>query len=115
MVQDNDRRTTDREVRVMHVSSISFAAIVSLCCSVYGLGSGMIESFTLISAAEKSGRLPNLTFTFVIKDMLLGGGLRFVGWLVIGFLAGGVIAGFYNMAARTTGGLRIRIRDADDA
>ena len=115
MGPDNDRRTAGREVRVMHISSISFAAIVSLCCSVCGLGSGMMQSYTLMRAAAENGRFPDLIPTFVMKDMFLAGVVGFVGRLVIGFLAGGLIAGFYNMAARITGGIRIRISDGEDA
>ncbi|MFM8173563.1 MAG: hypothetical protein ACKN81_08465, partial [Pirellulaceae bacterium] len=87
----------------------------SLGSSVYGLISGMMESYTLIKAGAASGKLPDLAPSFVIKDMFLAGGIRFVGWLVIGFLAGGVLAGFFNMLARTTGGLRIRMRDGENA
>ena len=41
-------------------------------------------------------------------------GLGFLLGLVFGFLAGAFVAAFYNMAARTTGGLRIRIRESED-
>ena len=115
MVLDNERRAADREVRVTHISSISFAVIISLGCSVYGLISGMMESYTLLNTGAASGKLPDLTPAFVMKDMFLTAGIRFVGWLVIGFIAGGVLAGFFNMLARTTGGLRIRMRDGENA
>lgn len=115
MVPDSNRAPADREVHVTHVSSISFAAIVSLGCSVYGIISGMMESYTLLKAGAASGKLPDLTAAFVLKEMFLSGGIRFVGWLVIGFLVGGVLASFFNVLARTTGGLRIRIRDGENA
>ncbi len=115
MVTDNNRRAAEREVQVTHISSISFAMIISLGCSVYGLISGMMESYTLIKAGAASGQFSDLTPAFVMKDMFLAGGIRFVGWLVVGFLAGGVVAGFFNMLARTTGGLRIRVRDGENA
>ena len=115
MVLDNERRAADREVCVTHISSISFAVIISLGCSVYGLISGMRDSYTLLKAGAASGKLPDLTPAFVMKDMFLTGWIGFVGWLVIGFIAGGVLAGFFNMLARTTGGLRIRMRDGENA
>ena len=115
MVPDNDQRAAAREVRVTHISTISLAATISLGCSIYGLISGMMESYTLLRAGVESGKLPDLTPGFVMKDMFLTAGLRFVGWLVIGFLGGGILANIFNMLARTTGGLRIRICDGDDA
>jgi hypothetical protein len=115
MVPENNRPAADREVHVTHVSSISFATIVALGCSVYGLISGMMESYTRLKEGAASGKLPDLTSAFVLKDMFLFGGIRFVGWLVIGFPVGGVLAGFFNILARTTGGLRIRIRDGENA
>ncbi len=78
MVRDDDRRTADREVRVLHISSVSFAAIVSLCCSVYGLCSGLMRSYALLSASVANYGHPPLTTTFVLKDMFLAGGLGFV-------------------------------------
>ncbi|TWT97505.1 hypothetical protein [Neorhodopirellula pilleata] len=114
MVLD-DGRAAERDVYVTHISSISFAMIISLGCSVYGLISGMMESYSLIKAGEASGKLPDLTPAFVMKDMFLAGGIRCVGWLVVGLIAGGMLAGFFNMLARTTGGVRIRVRDDENA
>ena len=113
MGRDNDRSTADREVRVLHISSVSFAAIVSICCSVYGLCSGLMRSYALLRAYVASDRQPPLTTTVVLKDMFFAGVVGLVGWLVIGFLAGGIMAGIYNVIARTTGGLSIRIRDGE--
>jgi ABC-type uncharacterized transport system permease subunit len=115
MASDTNRPTADREVRITNVSSISFAVIVSLGCSVYGLVSGMMMSYTLLKAGADSGKISDLTIAFVLKDMFFAGGIRFVGLLVIGFLVGWVFAGFFNILARTTGGLRIRMRDDDVA
>lgn len=115
MVPNSGRSAADREVRVTHIASTSFAALISLGCSVCGLIAGMIEAYTVLKADAASGRLPDVTPVFVIKDMCLTGAVRFVAWLVIGFVAGGVFAGFFNLLARTTGGLRIRVRDADNA
>jgi hypothetical protein len=121
MVSVNNRPAAGRDVLVTHISTISSAAMVSLGCSVYGLISGMMESYTLLKASAPGplpkltfdDHLPNLPFDVVLKDMLFLGGLRFVGWLVVGFVAGGVLASFFNILARTTGGLRIRIRDGE--
>ena len=109
MVRDNDRSTAAKEVRILHISPFSFGAIVSLCFAVYLLCSNMNE--VRVNFLEFS---PPLTTASFLKEIFLNGGLGFLFGLVLGFLAGAFVAACYNMAARTTGGLIIRIRESED-
>lgn len=103
---------TDRDIRIREISSLSFALMFALMCSIFGFCSGFLRSYDLLRAYSDADQQPPLTASFVIKDMLIAGALGLVGWFVIGFLIGGFVAGLYNMTAKSTGGLRIRIRDA---
>lgn len=109
---DNQLSDTERDIRIREISSLSFALIFALMCSIFGLCSGFMLSYDSLRAYSDADPQPPLTASFVIKDMLFTGALGFVGWFVIGFVIGGIVAGLYNMTAKSTGGLRIRIRDA---
>ena len=109
---DNQLSETDRDVRILEVSSLSFAVSCALTCSIFGLCSGLMRSYDSLRVYAGADRQPPLTTSFVIKDMLFAGAFGLVGWFVIGFVIGGIVAGLYNMTAKSTGGLRVRVRDA---
>lgn len=105
---DNQFSETGYNIRILEIGSFSFAALCALVFSIYGLLSGLKASYVLLNAA--ADRQTPLTASYVVKDMLFAGAAGFIFWLVIGFSVGGTVAGTYNMIAKQTGGVRLRIR-----
>ena len=105
----NSRPQTERELSVVGVCPYSFAIIVSLCFSVCGFIYGAWLASYLIKSDTQ--QLLRLTPTYIVKEVLLLGGLMMVVCLVPGLVAGLLLATLYNAVAKTTGGLRLHVRE----
>jgi len=94
---------------VVSVDARSCGLVLGVLHALWGLVFGLWQGYTAIKIRE---RLPMAEAREVqlFQDYFMPGLVLAVAGLVVGFLAGLVLAKLYNAAAGSVGGVRVRVR-----